>query len=416
MDDLELTPFEERFSSRLRNHAAIDVAPANARLVARDAMRSRHRPSLASWWASLRTPLRLALTVGLVGALLVGGLLLVGRPSRPLLADASASPSAPPSAAPSASADPAALADLEGTWVADVPANMTFATPSGPSRLALEFSANARSATIAQTPGPARPRLSALTEPAGDAIRFEELAPGDPVFVDGIELPGCPSGDAGTYRYQPAAEGLLLTLTSVSDACAARTAVLERTWVRSLAAPNTGGVGVVDTFNPMFSVALPTGSYAIERHSGAITIVQAVPELQFLAFLDPQGFLDPCDVTAGRYPVERGPEPFIDYFRQLDGFTVRSTTAITIDGHPGVQLLVQADLDADCPSGQLAQWQPKSETSNQHWFLRPGGTDSLYLIELDGSTLMFEVLPAPNDSEAEVIESIRFLDGLPTTP
>jgi hypothetical protein len=77
---------------------------------------------------------------------------------------------------------------------------------------------------------------------------------------------------------------------------------------------------------------------------------------------------------------------------------------------------VHADADATCPDGVLWEWQPKRETSDLAWFLRPGVTDSLFIVDHPKGTLMFEVLPAPNSLEDQVIGSIHFLDALPTTP
>ena len=85
-----------------------------------------------------------------------------------------------------------------------------------------------------------------------------------------------------------------------------------------------------------------------------------------------------------------------------------------MDGHRAVRLVVHANPDAPC--ARLAQWQPKAATTDQHWFLRPGDTDSLVIVELADATVMFEVLPAPHVEEDAVIGSIRFLDGLPTSP
>ena len=55
-------------------------------------------------------------------------------------------------------------------------------------------------------------------------------------------------------------------------------------------------------------------------------------------------------------------------------------------------------------------------TGDRAWQVRPGDADSLYIVELPDSTLMFEVLPAPHALEADTVSSIKFLDVLPTEP
>ena len=63
---------------------------------------------------------------------------------------------------------------------------------------------------------------------------------------------------------------------------------------------------------------------------------------------------------------------------------------------------------------------PPVRTGGQAWsdvsFLQPGVTDSLYIVEHPKGTLMFEVLPAPNSLEQQVIGSLHFVDALPTSP
>ena len=86
-----------------------------------------------------------------------------------------------------------------------------------------------------------------------------------------------------------------------------------------------------------------------------------------------------------------------------------------IDGHRAIHLVVHANPDASCPAGWLNEWQPKSVTSDLTWFLRPGDTDSLYIVETPPATVMFEVISA-SARETDVIDTIRLLDRLPTTP
>jgi len=210
---------------------------------------------------------------------------------------------------------------------------------------------------------------------------------------------------------------LRLTLEAITDACPSRPVLFARTWVRSLGDPNSGGIGVVDAFDPLFIVTLPPGSYTPDRALDAITLTQASPEMQFVAWKDPQGFNDPCDpLGKGRRPIANVAD-FVAYFRQLPGFTVDAVDDTTIDGHAATHLVLHANADASCPSGHLAQWQPKAINGGPFWYLRPGDSDSLYLMDLADTTLMFEVLAGPQDLDAQVIPSIRILEGgLPTSP
>ena len=411
MHDNDMTSFERSLATRLRAHSDIEVSPSNALAEARQAMATRRRAGFAASWASLRPAMRTAIVLALLGALLTGVVAVGSRLLWPTLTVTT--PSAPTPLA--SSAPPDRIATLEGEWIAAMPDNLAVGGTGAPATLSLVIDAGGTHATVKIAPSE-QVRLFADVEPVADGLRLIAKAPSDPVVSDGITFAGCPAGDAATYDWSRSADGLSLTLSAAAEDCTARGAMLSRTWIHSLGAPNSGGLGVVDAIDQLFTVTLPSGSYEVERRPGAITIVQTVPERQFLAFQDPQGFNDPCDAAAGRYEIQPGTDAFVAYFRQLGGFTVDSTSELRVDGHRAVRLVVHANADAGCPSGGRIEWQPKLDPGGSSWFLLPGDTDSLVIVELPGSTLMFEVLPAPNPIEDEVIGSIRFLDQLPTPP
>jgi hypothetical protein len=373
----------------------------------------------------------LLIAAALLAALVVGTALIGGSRVRPPVhvdaATVTPTPSAAISAEPVASASPpapaspgAVAASLVGTWLADAPASLSLGDAEPAGRLRLVIDTNGAQGYLTTSAAPFERLSSFLSDTSEGGIAFEARTGGDSVWVDGELVRPCGEGDLGTYGVQRSDDGLLLTLTPVDEPCASRAAVLARTWVRSHGGASSGGPGVVDALDQLFIVDLPGGSYRANVGTpGAVTIEQAIPEFQFLAFTDPQGFLDPCDPEAGRFEVAPGADALVDYFRQLDGFTVDSVSELTVDGHRAVRLVLHANRDARCPSGPgLVQWQPKVVTDpGVYWFLRPGDTDSLVIVELADATLMFEVLAAPHPDEAAVIGSIRFLeDGLPASP
>jgi hypothetical protein len=378
------------------------------------------RPLIRLPWASPRTDrLMLIAATVLLGAALVGGAVLLAgsRPSTPLPTPVTA-PSAAPVPTTAASGVPGELAaSLFGTWVADKPLDIGLSGPSGSGPMSLVFDTNGTAASLTTPAGTNEQFRASLTSPASDSLVFKARVASGPVRVADTELRGCKADEQGTYRATRSPDGLLLTLTAIDDPCPSRAAVFGRTWARSLTRISNGGLGVVDAFDPPFTVELPAGSYQGDTSvADAITIAQAFPEFAFLAFKNPQGFVDPCEVTAGRYEIAPGADAVVAYFRQLKGFTVDSVTERDVDGHRAVQLVVHADTDASCPNGNLAEWQPKAETTDRHWFLRPGDTDTLVIVELADATLMFQILPGPIAAGDRAIDSIRFLDQLPASP
>jgi hypothetical protein len=376
------------------------------------------RPLVRLPWVSPRTDrLMLIAATVLLGAALLGGALLVGagRPTTPLPTPAAPLPATPsPSASgPVASTAPStsAAAALAQTWLADVPSDVFFTGEDGLHRWTLPFAADGGSLDV-RASAIRRLRSTVDASTVGELVLATTDAGGD-MMRGSDPVAGCAVGDIGRYGWSISPDGLQLTLTGREDACAARSLALARTWKRSLVADSTGGRGIVDAFDPEFTVTVPHGTYSASRSPDAVEVWAADESIGFLAWKDPQGFNDPCDISAGRYPIERGATAFVDYFRRNRGFEVLSAKPLEVGGFPAIKLVIKARTTLKCPTGWLVQWQPKAETSQYHWHADPGVTDSLYLVDLPGSTVMFEVLEAHPGTEADVIGSIEFPGAAP---
>jgi hypothetical protein len=418
------TAFEVRLERAARHYADEAVRPFDAVALATAAMGIRALPERGlpstSRWARARGTIALVATL-VIGIAGITFLVLrlssnVGQPT----------PSPSPSPSPSTTPPPtiirppgAFITGQTATWLADQPANMSFGMPSGPARMALTISSADLMSAVDVTSGVSGALRSSFEGFGTGNMRFTTVDPppdSEEIAIEGSPLDRCTVGDEGEYHTTTSADGMVLTLIVVSEACPARGAVLARSWSRSLGVAGGGGTGIVDGFDPLFRVELPTGSYVVDRSVDALTIHQDFPELQLVTIKDPQGFLDPCDRSKGRYAIAPGADAVVAYFRQLAGFTVDSTEELTVDGLRAVKLVVHANDDASCPDGRLWEWQPSEETGDRAWFVEPGVTDSLYLVEHPKGTLLFEVLPAPNSLEQQVIGTIHFLDALPTSP
>jgi hypothetical protein len=416
--------FELRLEQAARHYADEAIRPIDAVAIADAAMRGSARPragrSPVELWSRARGILTAiaTLVVAIAGiAFLVRYYGNVGEPSPS--PSASPSPTASPSSTQAAVPPGGPTNGQSATWLADQPANLSFGMPSGPARMSLTISSGDLSIAVDVTSGVSGALRSSFVGFGTGDMRFttNDAPPAtETVAVDGNALAACAVGDVGEYHASTSADGMVLTLSPVSEDCPARGAVFARSWSRSLGVPGGGGTGIVDGFDPVFSVQLPAGSYVVDRSLDALTIHQDFPELQLVTIKDPQGFVDPCDMSKGRYAIAPGADPIVAYFRQLAGFTVDSTEELTVDGLRAVKLVVHANDDASCPDGRLWEYQPKEGTGGPAWFVEPGVTDSLYLVEHPKGTLLFEVLPAPNLLEQQVVDTIHFLDALPTSP
>ncbi|HEV8697446.1 MAG TPA: hypothetical protein VGQ89_07130 [Candidatus Limnocylindrales bacterium] len=83
MNDHDLTTFEERFAARLRAHAAVAVTPIDGRAVAAALATTRPRLSFGLAWRSIARPVRVALVIVLIGALLATAAFVASRVTRP---------------------------------------------------------------------------------------------------------------------------------------------------------------------------------------------------------------------------------------------------------------------------------------------------------------------------------------------
>jgi hypothetical protein len=393
------------------------TAPAPPDLIARvTAATSKRRPR-PSWLARLHQaeatagPARSAvlvvglavLTVAMLGLALAAGGALRGPDDVPpaiVTPAPSASASAPPSAGPS-EVPPAVDATLRGRWMAAV--GQIPALGNGPGPISFTIGAAGLDAAVANL-APGATFAGTIEAVDGDQVRLVLAADGG----------GCAAGDEGTYRWSLSDDGALLTLQSVSEGCSTRGDVLGRTWVRSLTAPASRGSGLVDAFDPWFTIALPDRAYEPRQLDDFVEI--ASPDgTSLMAWKNPQGFADPCS-QASRYPWAPGADALVAYFRQNPAFTVLEATGLQIDGHRAIHLVIEGTTGPDavsCPGDELLLFTPKG--CDCHFVSGPGVRESFYLVEVDGDTIALEISPVgTTESERPVIGSIRIPAVLPS--
>jgi hypothetical protein len=353
--------FELRLERAARSIAQEAVRPVDAVEIAEAAIRAAGRADeIARPQLEPRRALYVLAAAALVVAVAFVGTLALQRgrtdvaasPGPSQLGSPSSSPSASPDTTPAPVGGPARSPN-DATWLADIPAGLAFGGPSEPTRMALNVVAGPI-ASIELVGGERGLFQSSFVGfGVGDVYLNSDTTTGvraaETVTVDGIARRPCVQGDEGRYRTSSTRDGLTLTFTLVNDSCPARAAVLARTWTRSISVPSGGGIGVVDGFDPLFTVVMPAGTYVADGGIDSKTIHQDLPELQLVSWKDPQPFVDPCDRSKGRATIAPGPEAFVAYVRQLAGFTVDSTKEVTVDGLRAVRLVVHADADATCP-------------------------------------------------------------------
>jgi hypothetical protein len=332
-----------------------------------------------------------------IGAALLGGAVLIAgnRNTGPApVPETSASP--PPS--PSALAGSGAVDTLRARWVADDPGSDTLGTSGGP--IDLTISASGGDLAVGNL-GAAGSFASTVLDATPDQLR---------ISLD-RDTRTCTTGAEGTYRWTLSRDGAQLTLAPVTDACSDRTIALARSWSRSLVGAGTTGAGVVDAFDPSFSIVLPNGAYDSRTLADYVEIGDA-RGYGLMAWKNPQGFSNPC-TQAQRYPYAPGADALDAYMRQNPAFTVIESTPLEIDGHHAVHLVTEAKSNyAPCPGQDLLLWTPKA--CDCHWIAGPGGRDSFYLVDVGQDTLAFELNPIdPTTDESPITKTLQIPARLP---
>jgi hypothetical protein len=388
---LDLMPDEAPDRTIAAVHQAVETTP-----------QARRALGLALW--RLPRMNRLILAAAVIVAVVGAGMFVlrqspnVGGPPSP----SAGSPTSQPAASPVGAAVPVAV---RSTWLAE-------AAPIaglGNTEPRLRLTVNQIGSQLSVVVNPATKVATMLTSGAssGAANEFDLVAIG----TDS----GCTVGDAGRYTTVVSSDGIYLTLTLVSDACAARGATLARTWVRSFDGPSQGGRALVAAFEPTFLVTLPSATYQSDLTPDAATVISTTPDRTLIAVRNPAGFSDPCSSTGGStIQIAHTIKAFSAYLDTLPGLTVQSAS-LQIDGHAAAHLVIPTTITADCPT-KVNEWTQGDVVTSGGWLIRQGDTDVVYLVEVGSDLYLLQWLGAgvtPTE-ELSVLSTVHFVNGLPS--
>jgi hypothetical protein len=230
------------------------------------------------------------------------------------------------------------------------------------------------------------------------------------------DRPDCEAGAVGRYRWSVAGDPVRLTLAPIEDACPARAGAIGRTWTRTHLGSSTGGTAVVPDLGPLFQVTLPEGSYTTSSGPDSREIMDQPRGYSLIALRNPQAFVDPCS-KQDRHEWKPGATAFLDALKKNPALENFTTEAVTVGGYPALHVRFNASAEYPrCqPDHPFHQWVSRDDPDGG-WWLSAGDADSLFLVDHPEATLMLQVLPIGDASEADVMQSIRFLKGLPTAP
>jgi hypothetical protein len=393
----QFDPFERRITDAI-DEIASPQRPAYLDDVLRLTARTSQRSRRAFWRHTAMNRLAYAAAAIAVVAVLAGGALLFkGAPGN----------GGPPSPSPTTTSTPAlAPASLRSSWLAS----------SGPAA-----SAGTTGSFLQLVISAGGDRLSVSD---GDLASLDSSPIAGPTteldIVSTGTAGGCQVGDIGRYGFAfgtdgsvPDSDGTRLALTVKSDACAARSTMLSRGWIH--AAGGNGGRGIATGFMPMFLITLPPAVYSADRGTDSISVNSTTPDRTLIAVKNPVGFTDPCAPQGGaKLPVAPTIKAFTAYMRTLPGFTVQST-ALQIDGHAAVHLVIPSTPTDSCAGGRVLEWKASADAGTGGWLLRQGETDVLYLVEVGNDLILLQWLGTdvtPIEEQA-LFATVHFTDTLP---
>jgi hypothetical protein len=399
----QFDPFERRITDAI-DEIASPQRPAYLDDVLRLTARTSQRSRRAFWRHTSMNRLAYAAAAIAVVAVLAGGALLF-KPS--------ASNGGPPSPAPTGTTSPTASStpalapeSLRSSWLASSGPAASAGTTGSFLRLVISARGDRLSVFDAGVE-------SLVSSPiAGPTTEFDIISTGT--------AGGCQVGDVGSYGFAfgtdgsvPASDGTRLALTVKSDACAARSTMLSRGWTH--AAGGNGGRGIATSFMPMFLITLPAAAYTADPGTDSVTLASTTPDRTLIAVKNPVGFTDPCAPLGGaKLPVAPTIKAFTAYMRTLPGFTVQST-ALQIDGHAAVHLVIPSTQTATCSGSRVNEWTASTDAGTGGWLLRQGETDVVYLVEVGSDLILLQwlgqdVTPA---EEQALFATVHFTDVLP---
>jgi hypothetical protein len=432
-----------------------DEAPEHAIASVLQAVAEAPQPRRARWWPTWRsTPMNRTLVALGAAAIVavVAGAVLLGRPAT--LPSVGASPTVIPST-PSAAASfaPAASeiavggpvpSELVGRWMGG---HTSFVEAGAGSSLVV--SQNGIAIEQANQNGHALLGAAASAPNAGQ-LRVETTG-----------QPGCRPGDVGIYGWTRSSGGRVLTLTAVSDDCAARSAAVAGTWWQmGCRNPNTDCLGDLEPgtyatqyiaprlatgtpWSPLFggitytvpvgwansqdwpsTIKLtPSADYALETASGPPNGVLH----EIYVFTEPAA--DTQDGTCPDKPdasVAHTVDGLLTWLARQPALATTTPTPITIDGHPGamIDISLRPSWTRACPgdSSPSAAILTPAGSPLDPWGvgIRTGEHDRLILLDLgDGHLLGITVVDhhakgqpdrfqALVNASMPVIQSFRF--------
>lgn len=269
-----------------------------------------------------------------------------------------------------------------------------------------------------------------------DVVNSAKLVAPDRFEVKAITMGDfwrCAVGDVGLYRFSLTARDQQLTLMPVSDACAARAAVLAGDWSRTDIGPLQPGRHEATHFRPFSYGTTGQLAYTVpDGWAGGAGMNDGLFELGRSSGSDSAGItlisnayasdqVAPCNVNGGAAGVGRTPEDLTNWLRTLPGLVVSAPTEVTIGGLRGVavDLFMAPGWTPTCEAGLYTF--SLSGSDGGDWSSRLRLTDTtraryILLDRGDGSSLVVNIEAPDNVWNTFITDAMPIVQGFEFTP
>jgi hypothetical protein len=368
-------------------------------------------------------------------AVAIGAFALLPRPS--------SSPGVTPSSAPSASATASSIAVQPSASPSQVASGVPSALqhrwmgePNGlaPATVGSSILFTAGSLAIGEPNRNDHALLTANAAAVGGQLQV----------TTGGAVGRCDPGASGTYDYRLSADGLVLTITTATDPCAARSDALAGTWWSSVCKdPNDNCLGTLaaGTYKSQFINFANPGPPTWVADFGAVTYtvpdgwandadwpahLALSPAASYANWTAGVGTDRGIDVYAdirasnnnggpcsGQLIASTGPDParIVEYVRTIKGLVATAASPVTIDGRTGVQVDLGVD-DAKlvpCGSDRVVEY---LISAGEGLALLPGERMRLIVLPDGDRAIAIDVLAPAAAFDAVVAQSMPIIQSM----
>jgi hypothetical protein len=155
-----------------------------------------------------------------------------------------------------------------------------------------------------------------------------------------------------------------------------------------------------------FSITVPAGW--ANNAAGFMTKHADEPaEVMLTPWLVTHIYADACQWDGTLFEVGTTADDLAAALAEQGAREVSGPIDVTLGGHPAkqIELSVPADLDAaTCDDGGMRSWPSSATDETTGWIPRPGQTDVVYIIDVDGERILIGTTRGPEASDQDVRE------------